>query len=210
MDFPFNTSRIFQRRLFKRADISEVADTSKTPGISMILHTRTAPGFLILSPGGEEGPVEVASSDHVSIPQACFSRIHFLTSTTATSSRCLGQAPQVPEWWHGKILQNFANFWRARSRLYQNEILQENMRLTGLFKLYEMCTLFHRSKLKILENKLFEKSATFAKMSANILQILLEFKSNIFFNLDVCICLLFSRDFKAPRNVMLDSRLPSV
>ena len=24
------------------------------------------------------------------------------------------------------FLQNFANFWRARSRLYQNEILQEN------------------------------------------------------------------------------------
>ena len=30
----------------------------------------------------------------------------------------------------GKFLQTltFANFWRARSRLYQNEILQENMR----------------------------------------------------------------------------------
>ena len=26
----------------------------------------------------------------------------------------------------GKFLQNFANFWRALSRLYQNEILQEN------------------------------------------------------------------------------------
>ena len=25
-----------------------------------------------------------------------------------------------------KIFENFANFWRARSRLYQNEILQEN------------------------------------------------------------------------------------
>ena len=25
----------------------------------------------------------------------------------------------------------FANFWRARSRLYQNEFLQENMRLTA-------------------------------------------------------------------------------
>ena len=30
-----------------------------------------------------------------------------------------------------KILKNFANFWRALSRLYQNEILQENMRLTA-------------------------------------------------------------------------------
>ena len=27
----------------------------------------------------------------------------------------------------------FANFWRARSRLYQNEILQENMRLAAFF-----------------------------------------------------------------------------
>ena len=31
--------------------------------------------------------------------------------------------------------KNFANFWRARSRLYQNEILQENVRLTAFFKL---------------------------------------------------------------------------
>ena len=35
----------------------------------------------------------------------------------------------------------FANFWRARSRLYQNEILQENMRLTAFFKLYKICIL---------------------------------------------------------------------
>ena len=32
--------------------------------------------------------------------------------------------------------QIFAIFWPARSRLYQNEILQENMRLTAFFKLY--------------------------------------------------------------------------
>ena len=32
-------------------------------------------------------------------------------------------------------LQNFAKFWWARSRLYQNENLQENMRLTAFFKL---------------------------------------------------------------------------
>ena len=45
---------------------------------------------------------------------------------------------------------NFTNFWRARSRLYQNEILQENMRLTAFFKLYKICILLHRSKLNIL------------------------------------------------------------
>ena len=40
-----------------------------------------------------------------------------------------------------QILHNFANFWRARSRLYHNEILQENMRLTAFFKLYKICIL---------------------------------------------------------------------
>ena len=34
----------------------------------------------------------------------------------------------------GLFLKNFANFWRARSRLYRNEILQENMPLTAFFK----------------------------------------------------------------------------
>ena len=38
----------------------------------------------------------------------------------------------------------FANFQRARSRLYQNEILEENMRLTAFFKLYKICILLHR------------------------------------------------------------------
>ena len=51
----------------------------------------------------------------------------------------------------GKILQNFANFWRARSRLYQNEILQQNMRLTASFKLYKICILLHRCNPKILQ-----------------------------------------------------------
>ena len=45
------------------------------------------------------------------------------------------------------IFRKFANFLRARSRLYQNEILQENnsnMRLTAFFKLYKICILLHR------------------------------------------------------------------
>ena len=46
------------------------------------------------------------------------------------------------------IFQNFANFWRARPRLYQNEIWQENMRLTAFFKLYKICILLHRCNLK--------------------------------------------------------------
>ena len=59
----------------------------------------------------------------------------------------------------------FANFLRARSRLYQNEILQENMRLTALFRLYKMCTLFYRCDRKIFAKNRFEKSAIFVKIS---------------------------------------------
>ena len=61
------------------------------------------------------------------------------------------------------FFENFAIFWRARSRLYQNEFLQENMRLTAFFMLYKMCTLLHRCYLKILAKNRFEKSALFVK-----------------------------------------------
>ena len=40
--------------------------------------------------------------------------------------------------------------WWARSRLYHDEILQENMRLTAFFKLYKICIHLHRCNLKIL------------------------------------------------------------
>ena len=64
--------------------------------------------------------------------------------------------------------------WRARSRLYQNEILQENMRLTAFFNLYKICILLHRCNFKIfakicLKNQQFflvfvlKKSAKFCK-----------------------------------------------
>ena len=59
--------------------------------------------------------------------------------------------------------QNLANFWRARSRLYQNEILQEKMRSTTFFKLYKICILLHRSNLKIFAKSRFEKTAIFVK-----------------------------------------------
>ena len=55
------------------------------------------------------------------------------------------------------FFENFANFWRARSRLYQNEILQQNMRLTAFFKLYKICIVLHRCNLKILAKNRFEK-----------------------------------------------------
>ena len=70
----------------------------------------------------------------------------------------------------------FANFWRARSRLYQNEILQENMRLTAFFKLYKICILLHRCNLTILAKNRFEKSAivreNLIQNSAKFLQML--------------------------------------
>ena len=62
------------------------------------------------------------------------------------------------------FFKNFANFWRARSRLYQNEILQENMRSTAFFKLYKICILLHRCNLKIFAKNRFEKSAIFVKI----------------------------------------------
>ena len=65
-------------------------------------------------------------------------------------------------------LANFANFRRARSRLYQNEFLQENMRLTAFFKLYKICILLHRCNLKNLAKKRFEKSAIFVKFQRKI------------------------------------------
>ena len=76
------------------------------------------------------------------------------------------------------ILQNFAVFWRARSRLYQNEILQENMRLTAFFKLYKMCTLLRRCDLNFLNknsvwkiSNFHENSAKFCKSCCKICKI---------------------------------------
>ena len=75
----------------------------------------------------------------------------------------------------GKSMQNnnchFANFWRSRSQLYQNEILQENMRLTTFFKLYKICILLHRCNLKILAKNRFEKSAIFVKFQQKIANV---------------------------------------
>ena len=65
------------------------------------------------------------------------------------------------------FFENFANFWRARSRLYQNEILQENMRSTAFFKLYKICILLHRCNLKNFAKNRFEKTAIFVKFQQN-------------------------------------------
>ena len=53
------------------------------------------------------------------------------------------------------FLQNFVTCWRARSRLYQNKIVQENMRLTAFFKIYKICILLHLCNLKIFAKNWF-------------------------------------------------------
>ena len=67
---------------------------------------------------------------------------------------------------HEDLCNIFANLWRARSRLYQHEFLQENMRLTAFnfFKLYKICILLHRCNLKIFAKNRFENSAISLKM----------------------------------------------
>ena len=84
-----------------------------------------------------------------------------------------------PCWPQGRIrtifenafFENFANFWRARSRLYQIEILQENMRSTAFFKLYKICILLHRCNLKIFAKNRLEKTAIFVKFQQKKLQM---------------------------------------
>ena len=75
-----------------------------------------------------------------------------------------GQAPADKAFFENAFFENFANFWRARSRLYQNEILQENMRSTAFFKLYNICILLHRCNLKVFAKNRFEESAIFVKI----------------------------------------------
>ena len=55
------------------------------------------------------------------------------------------------KWQNYQIVENFANFWRARSRLYQSEILQENMRFTAFFKIYQILKLKFLKFDKILQ-----------------------------------------------------------
>ena len=55
------------------------------------------------------------------------------------SSRCrtaAGCARHLANW--ANFQNIFANFWRARSRLYRNQILQENMRWKALAEIYTM------------------------------------------------------------------------
>ena len=72
-------------------------------------------------------------------------------------------------------LANFANFWRARSRLYQfeNEILQENMRLTAFFKIYQILKLQFLKFDKILQ--FLQHLQFFAEISRKLLNFQTDF-----------------------------------
>ena len=48
------------------------------------------------------------------------------------------------------FFENFANFWRARSRLYRNQILQLVFKFAAFFKFYKICTLLDCSTPSIL------------------------------------------------------------
>ena len=66
------------------------------------------------------------------------------------------------------------NFWQARSQLYRNEILQENMRLTAFFKLCKICILLHRCNLKNFAKNRFEKSAISVKFQQILAKLMLQ------------------------------------
>ena len=110
------------------------------------------------SSGGGPWASRGARRDCVSCAKCCFSR---WPANLAALNRV-----RVSKF--GKISKIFANFWRARSRLYQNEIWQENMRLTAFFKLYKICILLHRCNLKILAENRFEKSTIFVRIDSAI------------------------------------------
>ena len=66
------------------------------------------------------------------------------------------------------FFENFANFWRACSRLYQNEILQENMRLTAFSRSTRFASFCTAAISKFSQKNLFEKTAIFVKFQHKI------------------------------------------
>ena len=62
------------------------------------------------------------------------------------------------------FFEHFANFWRARSRLYQNEILQQNMRLTAFSSSTRFAS-FCTAAISIFSQKIGLKNYEFRKIS---------------------------------------------
>ena len=51
--------------------------------------------------------------------------------------------------WGGWKLKKIKRLWRARSRLYRRRFLRPNTHFSAFFEIYTICTLLHRSNLKI-------------------------------------------------------------
>ena len=64
----------------------------------------------------------------------------------------------------GKFCKFLAGSFSAVSK----RNLQENMRLTAVFKLYKMCILLHRCKLNISAKNRFEKNSNFRENLTNV------------------------------------------
>ena len=62
--------------------------------------------------------------------------------------------------------QNLQKFWRARSRLYQNEILQENMRSTAFLQVLQDVHTFAPLETQNFSKKSVQSFSNFVKNSA--------------------------------------------
>ena len=124
----------------RRLDIVVVAGPVQRSGLHVELEDSHAIGVLV----GCEEPL--AARVELEVPRRHAARVE-----DADRPRVRVRVSKI-----GKISKFLAIFWRARSRLYQNEILQENMRLTAFFKLYKICILLHPCNLKMLAKNRFE------------------------------------------------------
>ena len=76
--------------------------------------------------------------------------LNIFTSCLGSGRPCGKQKPSlILNQNFANIIANFANFWRARPRLYRSRILQVKIRVGAFFRLYKIDTLLHRSAFKI-------------------------------------------------------------
>ena len=95
---------------------------------------------IIIETTGMADPAPVAQTFFVDDEVKAFSRLDGIVTLVAA----------LVERFDRRGTESF-ELYRARSRLYRNEILQENMRLTAFFMLrvYKSCILLHPCNLKI-------------------------------------------------------------
>ena len=139
--------------------------------MSVIFYLRTSTGFLYFRPRHLLAAFPAAlrcwykTTSRV-VDGRPWGRSPLRTAESRSKNACLKNAFSKNTFLENAFFENFANFWRARSRLYQNGILQENMRSTAFFKLYKICILLHRCNLKIFA-KICLKNCEFRNISEN-------------------------------------------